>query len=213
MATLTIRNLDPAVKERLRLRAAERGHSMEAEARRILQTALGKSSHLPTRNLYERIHSRFAVLGGVDLDLPPRERSANRRSSISLGVYPRHQRLVCNHARSAGAELLFTTALSQAEILSGLAIMPEGRRRRDLEAAARAMFVEDFDGRVLPFDSRAAAAYADLFAARRQSGRPMATLDLLIASVARSHDASVVTRDSSGFENCSVALINPWEAV
>jgi hypothetical protein len=108
------------------------------------------------------------------------------------------------------AELLFTTSLSQAEILSGLAIMAEGRRL-DLEAAARVMFLEDFDGRVLPFDTKAAAVYADIFAARRRAGRPAATLDLMIASVARSHGASVVTRDTSGFEGCGLTLINPWE--
>jgi hypothetical protein len=109
------------------------------------------------------------------------------------------------------SELLFTTALSQAEILAGLAIMAEGRRRLALEAAARVMFLEDFDGRVLPFDTKAAAAYADIFAARRRAGRPSATLDLMIASVAQSHGASVVTRDTSGFEGCGLALVNPWE--
>ena len=80
------------------------------------------------------------------------------------------------------ADLLFTTSVSQAEILSGLAIMAEGRRRLDLEAAARAMFLEDFEGRVLPFDMDAAIAYADIFAARRRAGRPTATVDLMIAS-------------------------------
>jgi plasmid stability protein len=73
MSSITIRNLDPAIKERLRVRAAERGHSMEAEARRILQTALSTSAKPPGRNLYERIHARFAPLGGVELELPPRE--------------------------------------------------------------------------------------------------------------------------------------------
>ncbi len=107
-------------------------------------------------------------------------------------------------------DLLFTTCISEAEILSGLAIMPDGRRRRDLEAAAAAMFSEDFEGRVLPFDMEAATAYADIFAARRRGGRFTATLDLMIASVARFHRASVVTRDTSGFEDCGLALINPW---
>jgi predicted nucleic acid-binding protein len=88
--------------------------------------------------------------------------------------------------------------------------MAEGRRRLELQAAARAMFVEDFDGRVLPFDSEAAIAYAKIFAARRRAGRPAATLDLMIASVALSRGASVVTRDTSGFEGCGVTLINPW---
>ncbi len=72
MATLTIRNLDQAVKERLRVRAAEHGRSMEAEARRILEAALAEPLHPAQRNLYERIHARFAALGGVDLDLVPR---------------------------------------------------------------------------------------------------------------------------------------------
>jgi antitoxin FitA len=61
------------VKERLRVRAAEHGHSMEAEARGILQTALGENRRPQASNLYERIHARFAALGGVNLDLPPRE--------------------------------------------------------------------------------------------------------------------------------------------
>ncbi|HQT61485.1 MULTISPECIES: FitA-like ribbon-helix-helix domain-containing protein [Acidiphilium] len=73
MATLTIRNIDAAVKERLRVRAAEHGHSMEAEARRILQTALTKDASRSGRSLAERIHARFAALGGVDLELPPRD--------------------------------------------------------------------------------------------------------------------------------------------
>jgi predicted nucleic acid-binding protein len=108
--------------------------------------------------------------------------------------------------------LLFTTSLSQAEILSGIAVMAEGRRRFDLQAAARAMFVEDFNGRVLPFDTEAAIAYAGIFAARRRTGRSAATLDLMIASVALSRSASVVTRDTSGFEGCGITLINPWDA-
>jgi predicted nucleic acid-binding protein len=109
------------------------------------------------------------------------------------------------------AELLFTVAVCQAEILSGLAIMPEGRRRLNLEAAARAMFMEDFEGRVLPFDMEAAVAYADIFATRRRAGRPTAMLDLMIASVARTNGASIVTRNIADFDGCGVEVINPWE--
>jgi plasmid stability protein len=73
MAMLTIRNLDPTIKERLRVRAAEHGRSMEAEVRGILQTVLSSPPPSPERNLYERIRARFAPIGGVDLELPPRE--------------------------------------------------------------------------------------------------------------------------------------------
>lgn len=72
MATLTIRNLDAALKERLRMRAARHGHSMEAEVRDILQDTLNEPQR-PAVNLYQRIRSRFAPLGGVDLELPPRQ--------------------------------------------------------------------------------------------------------------------------------------------
>jgi predicted nucleic acid-binding protein len=68
-------------------------------------------------------------------------------------------------------ESLFTTTISQTEILSGVAIMRDGRRRRDLEAAARVMFMEDFEGRRLPLNAEVAVAYADLFGARRQVGQ------------------------------------------
>ena len=88
--------------------------------------------------------------------------------------------------------------------------MAEGRRRAGLEAAAQAMFLEDFEGRILPFDMTAAAAYAEIFANRRRAGRPAATADLMIAAVARSHGASIVTRNVSDFEECGIAIVNPW---
>jgi antitoxin FitA len=75
MATLTIRNLDATLKERLRVRAARHGHSMEAEVRQILRDILTDAERPLATNLYERIRARFAPLGGVDLDLPPREQA------------------------------------------------------------------------------------------------------------------------------------------
>jgi plasmid stability protein len=73
MSSITIRNLDPALKERLRVRAAQHGHSMEAEVRNILQTTLKEPEQRPKRNLYERIRARVEPLGGIELELPPRE--------------------------------------------------------------------------------------------------------------------------------------------
>ena len=107
-------------------------------------------------------------------------------------------------------DLLFTAAVCQAEILSGIAVLPPGRRRKALELAALSMFREDFAGRILPFDTDAAVIYAELFALRRGAGRPAATADLMIAAIARACDASLVTRDTGDFEGCGLALINPW---
>ena len=71
MASITIRNLDEALKQSLRIRAAEHGHSMDEEARNILRQAIGRAA--PPQNLGEAIHRRFAALGGVELEVPPRE--------------------------------------------------------------------------------------------------------------------------------------------
>ncbi len=72
MPSITIRNLDTALKARLRVRAAEHGHSMEDEARDILRTALNRKRSQPT-NLAAAIRARVALLGGVDLPQPIRE--------------------------------------------------------------------------------------------------------------------------------------------
>jgi plasmid stability protein len=72
MSSITIRNLEPGLKERLRVRAAQHGHSMEAEARHILTGAL-KGSERKSASLYERIRARVEPVGGIDLDLPPRD--------------------------------------------------------------------------------------------------------------------------------------------
>ncbi len=74
MATLTIRQLDDKLKQRLRVRAAQNGRSMEEEAREILRGALaGISSKGPEKNLAESIRELFAPFGGVELEIPKRE--------------------------------------------------------------------------------------------------------------------------------------------
>jgi hypothetical protein len=128
--------------------------------------------------------------------------------SAAMGTRPAPQ--VANWMAQQPPDLLFTAAVCQAEILSGIAVLPKGRRREGLEMAAMAMFREDFAGRILPFDTDAAVVYAEIFAARRSAGRPAATADLMIASIARSRSASVVTRDTAGFDGCGLTLIDPW---
>ena len=108
------------------------------------------------------------------------------------------------------SEELFTAAVCQAEILSGIAILPNGRRRTNLEEAARAMFADDFQGRILPFDGDAAAAYAAVLVTRRKAGRPTGTIDLMLAAIASVRGASVVTRNVADFEGVGLTIINPW---
>jgi len=119
---------------------------------------------------------------------------------------------VATWMRAQSPRSLFTASICQAEILAGVAVLPNGRRRAEFEAVALAIFTREFDGRILPFDTQAASAYAEIFANRRQMGRPIETADLIVAATARAHDAAVVTRDSGGFEGCGVTVVNPWNA-
>jgi len=130
---------------------------------------------------------------------------------LSEVMKPTPSAAVASWMRNQPLRSLFTTAISHAEILAGLAILPQGRRRAELETMATAIFTHDFDGRILPFDGEAVVFYAQLFAARRQSGRPIEVADLIIAAIARARKAGVVTRDVGGFEGFGLTLINPWE--
>ncbi len=73
MASLTIRNLDASIKERLRVRAAQNGRSMEAEARAIVAEAIEAPARSAEVNLADAIRKRFAPFGGVELELPLRQ--------------------------------------------------------------------------------------------------------------------------------------------
>lgn len=105
---------------------------------------------------------------------------------------------------------LFISAVTEAEIRTGVAYISKGRRRDQLQSAIDAMIDQDFQGRVLPFDSTAAKAYAEVAAQRRAAGRPIAEADCQIAAIARAADAPVATRNGKDFEGCGIDLINPW---
>jgi len=107
---------------------------------------------------------------------------------------------------------LFTTTVTRGEILYGIRLLPDGRRRRALWDAALAIFNEDFAERVLSFDSDAADAYAEVGASRRAAGRPISQFDAMIAGMARSRGASVATRNAKDFEGCGIDVVDPWSA-
>lgn len=107
---------------------------------------------------------------------------------------------------------VFLSAVTQAEILHGVALVPEGKRREGLTRAALTAFETYFRGRLLPFDSEAAEAFAVLAAGRRQAGRPISQADAQIAAIARSRGAALATRNVLDFEGCGVEIVNPWGA-
>ena len=114
-------------------------------------------------------------------------------------------------AKGQARNTLFITTITEAEIRAGIAVLPEGRRRRDLAAAAEHVLDFSFAGRILPFDSAASHAYGSIVADRRAVGRPISTQDCLIAAIARAHGAGIATRNVSDFESCGVEITNPWD--
>jgi len=107
---------------------------------------------------------------------------------------------------------LFVASITQAELLYGVALLPSGRRREEIARAVNVVFADLFRERVLPFDSAAASAYADIGANRRRAGRPISAFDAAIAAIARSRSAPLATRNLSDFEGCGLDLIDPWKA-
>lgn len=107
---------------------------------------------------------------------------------------------------------LFTTTVTQGEVLYGIRLLADGKRRRGLWDAARKVFSEDFAGQLLGFDSDAADMYAEIAASRRMAGRPIRQFDAMIAAMARSRGASLATRNVQDFEGCGIGIVDPWTA-
>ncbi len=108
------------------------------------------------------------------------------------------------------AARLFFSAVGEAELRYGVAIMAVGRRQAALASAIEAMLREDFAGRVLPFDSDAARAYAEIAASRRAAGRPVAQADSQIAAIARSRGMALATRNVRDFGDMGIDILDPW---
>jgi toxin FitB len=100
--------------------------------------------------------------------------------------------------------------VTEAEIVYGITILPNGRRKRELDAAAQRIF-SLFTGRILPFDSTAAHAFAQIVAERRRTGQPIEDFDGQIAAIALSRGMALATRDVQDFAGTGVQLVDPWQ--
>jgi hypothetical protein len=132
---------------------------------------------------------------------------------VSELIRPNPSPAVLAWARAQDAAAIFTTAVCEAELLFGIAAMPDGRRREMLARAVEAILGTILGGRVLPFDRAAARIYGMLAAESRRTGRPVGIADLQIAAIARArHASAIATRNTGHFTDCGVPLIDPWSA-
>ncbi|PAU53193.1 VapC toxin family PIN domain ribonuclease [Pseudomonas sp. PIC25] len=105
---------------------------------------------------------------------------------------------------------LSISSITVAEILYGIARLPDGKRKHTLFEMASDMFDQDFSDRILPFDADAAVLYAEIAADAEARGRKVDMADVQIAAIARLHDATIATRNIRHFEALGVILVDPW---
>lgn len=107
-------------------------------------------------------------------------------------------------------DTLYLSAISLAELRFGIAALPAGKRKETLHLGLEQRILPLFADRILPFDTAASQAYADILSMTRTEGRAIATADGYIAATAKRHGFMVATRDASPFEAAGLTVINPW---
>jgi len=109
------------------------------------------------------------------------------------------------------ASTLFLTTITLGEIGYGLRVLPQGKRRRQLEEGFERIIAEGFSSRILTFDKASAHLYGEVMGRRKEIGRPLSVPDGQIASIARSKGFAVATRNVRDFLECGVDIVNPFE--
>lgn len=107
-------------------------------------------------------------------------------------------------------ETLYLSAMTVAEMRAGVALMPDGKRKKLLDESIEEKLLPLFSGRVLPFAMSCTRAYAEVLATARKAGSGIAAADAVIAAIAHNGGFIVATRDTSPFEAAGLRVINPW---
>lgn len=123
---------------------------------------------------------------------------------------PRPNQAVIDWADGYDSSDLVITAITAAEIRAGVALLPDGRRKHELEQRMEALLGETFAGHVLAFDLGSSPHYAHILATRTRAGHPISGLDAQIAAICTQHEAALATRDTSDFAGIGLELVNPW---
>jgi toxin FitB len=109
------------------------------------------------------------------------------------------------------AETLYLTSISLSELLLGVDMLPEGRRKAGLAVALNDLLATLFGARILPFDQHAATMYTIRVSRARAVGQAISMADGQIAAIAAVHGFTVATRDTAPFVAAGVPVVNPWE--
>lgn len=127
-------------------------------------------------------------------------------------VRPRPDQGVIDWVDRQNSTELVITALTAAEIRTGVALLPEGSRKRKIGVLMETLITDTFAGYVLPFDVDSSSYYAEILQTRTRSGRPISAFDAQIAAICRQHQALLATRNTADFADIGLSLINPWQS-
>lgn len=113
--------------------------------------------------------------------------------------------------RFSASDVLIT-AVTAAELMYGVAVLAQGRRKRELHTKVEGLLTEDFEDQILPFDGAAAIHYTEIVATRERAGSPISMADAQIAAICRNWNVALATRNVDDFAGTGVEVVNPWDA-
>ncbi len=119
---------------------------------------------------------------------------------------------VLNWLDAQDPQALYITTINLAELLAGIELLPAGRKRTALRSALEGQIMPLFDERVLQFDAKAAAVFAQINAKAQSQGASISFADCAIAAIAQVNNFSVATRNLRDFKSTALTLLNPWDA-
>ena len=129
---------------------------------------------------------------------------------VSEPLRPEPDQAVIDWLNAQEPQTLYLTAVNLAEMLAGVQAISAGRRRDALMQAMHGQMFPLFEGRILPFDNKAAEAFAQTNTGARVNGNTISFADCAIAAIARTHGFTVATRNVRDFRGTGVEVINPW---
>ncbi len=131
---------------------------------------------------------------------------------VSEPMKPKPSPLVLSWLDNQISTMLYLTTTSLSELLSGVAMLPDGKRKQAAEHVLDHLLRTLFSDRILLFDKAAAGAYADIVSSAKRNGLAISMPDAQIAAIARCHGFCVATRDTSPFKVAEIDVIDPWQA-
>jgi predicted nucleic acid-binding protein len=129
---------------------------------------------------------------------------------VSELMRPRPEPSVVSWVDRLDPAIVMLTAITAAELRTGVARMPRGRRRDEIDHRIELLLTGTFDGQVLPFDVTCSIPFAAVVTLRAAQGLPISFQDAQITAIASLRESTLATRNVVDFEGTGVAVVNPW---